>query len=518
MNRRTRQCIQIRRPRILGLLRELTLSRLLAFLLFAGLVIVLVETCQKKIIVEPFGVPKKLADMGYTPRVVAQHIIDNIHMIHETAKLAMVIEILGAWESSELDVEISTTGLSIKSIASYLRTLLPIERTVITGELLQSSSTGAVSLRVRGNGRRLTENFEQCWDSTSDRNEPMPSLFLDGAAKVMAATDPYILATYYYRVLTRYPRNSRAHDHYKSNVDKLLPIIFETTRLDADTRYRATILQGHLFLDHKDQPEAAIAKYEEAVRLAPHRALAYVNLGVAYANQNGNRKEPRRAIWYLMRAIDIDSDLAAEAYTIWGEILYNQAGSGRFDSTLYEGAIAKHEEAIKLEPNYARAYQGRGLANYMLWRCSKSMADYETAVEIPDYAREYMLERCSKSMADYETAIEIDPDYGRVYFKYGQLLFGMHRYVEAIEQYKKATEIEPYYSKAYKGWTDALVGLYDGKHTDTQLIRERAQGDVAWGNALAKAGDCRGAQERYITAIRLDGRYRQFSCEALICH
>ena len=97
-----------------------TPSRLLLLIIVASLVILLNETLQKTITVEPFEVPKKLADLGYTPRVVAQHIIDNIHSIYETTESRTRLEVLGEWDISNSDFEIPTTGRK-HSVHGYFR-------------------------------------------------------------------------------------------------------------------------------------------------------------------------------------------------------------------------------------------------------------------------------------------------------------------------------------------------------------------------------------------------------------
>ena len=473
-------------------LREVTLSRIVAVLVVSGLVVVVIETFRETVIVEPFAVPQQIAELGYTPRVVAQHFIDNVHAIHKAADLAMGIEIAGTWERSELDLEISTTAVTIKSMAAHLRALLPIERTVISGELVPSASTGAIFLRVRANGRLVMDTFEKCAYSSASGSEEVSRFFVDGAAKVLAATDPYTLATYYYHVLSQYPYRSRAHDHYRANLDRLMALIFEGRSVDTDTKYRSTVLRGNLLLKHKRQLEEAISTYDEAVQMAPHRALAYLNRAVAYKKQ----KDTRRATWNVMKALERDSDFGAAAYTIWGEIVYNEAGrASQFDASSYIRAIEMYGEAIERDPGYARAYLGRGLAYYQLYK-----------VLDDGYG--------DKAAADYQQAIENDPDYGEACAAFGELLRSQERYQEAIEQYKRAIELMPYHPWAYEKWSEAL-GKLAGEHDAEARLRERAQGEVARGNALAKAGDCSGAKERYRDAMKLDGKYRHFDCEAL---
>ena len=56
----------------------------------------------------------------------------------------------------------------------------------------------------------------------------------------------------------------------------------------------------------------------------------------------------------------------------------------------YKRAIASYDKAIKLDPNYANAYNNRGLAYYHEKDYKKAMADFNKAIELnPDFARAY---------------------------------------------------------------------------------------------------------------------------------
>ena len=53
-------------------------------------------------------------------------------------------------------------------------------------------------------------------------------------------------------------------------------------------------------------------------------------------------------------------------------------------------AIADYDRAIELKPDYAEAYNNRGIANRILECHSEAIADYNRAIELkPDFAEAY---------------------------------------------------------------------------------------------------------------------------------
>ena len=70
-------------------------------------------------------------------------------------------------------------------------------------------------------------------------------------------------------------------------------------------------------------------------------------------------------------------------------VLYNR-GNARNDQRQFELAVADYSRAIKLKPDYAKAYYNRGNAHIDLRRYALAIADYTRTIRYqPDHAEAY---------------------------------------------------------------------------------------------------------------------------------
>src|SRR5258708_10945607 len=87
------------------------------------------------------------------------------------------------------------------------------------------------------------------------------------------------------------------------------------------------------------------------------------------------------------------------------------------DLKRYEEALAACEQAIRLDPNFAKAYNGKGAA-------------------LND------LKRYEEALAAYEQAIRLDPNFAFAYENKGDVLRDLKRYKEAEQAFEKARQLE----------------------------------------------------------------------------
>ena len=183
----------------------------------------------------------------------------------------------------------------------------------------------------------------------------------------------------------------------------------------------------------------------------------------ALSSQQKGAKEEAIEKWHNVAKLakDVDANQAARA---WSSI-----GFLRQEDDLV-AAISAYDEAIKLNPKYALAYNNRGNAKAKLEQRESALADYDEAIRLkPDYAAAYYnrgvekaaQESFKSAIADYTVAIELKPKLAEAYTNRGIVRAQLRQYEEAIADYTAAIRLKPNDAEAYfgRGTARAALGL-----------------------------------------------------------
>lgn len=118
---------------------------------------------------------------------------------------------------------------------------------------------------------------------------------------------------------------------------------------------------------------AALAAFNEAIRLNPRSAAAFMNR----ANVKDDMGDPQGAIEDYNQAIKLDDT----SHTI-----YFNRGLTYSRIQKYPEAIADFNKSLALEPTFAPAYRGRGFCKYLSAKSKQmrleGMADVRKAIEL----------------------------------------------------------------------------------------------------------------------------------------
>ena len=197
---------------------------------------------------------------------------------------------------------------------------------------------------------------------------------------------------------------------------------------------------------------------------------------------------------------------------------YNNRGAAKGSLGQYNTSIADCNQALRLKPDLAEAYNNRGIAKADLGQHSAAITDFDKAIQLkPDYANAYLGRGSAKSnlgqyfvaVTDFDKAIRLKPDFAQAYYNRGTAKLYLRRYSAAIENFDKTIHLTPNFTEAYinRGSTKTLLGQYEGAILDfdkaIQLKPDFANGYSGRGAARYALGRVWEAKSDFQTALRL---------------
>jgi tetratricopeptide (TPR) repeat protein len=211
-----------------------------------------------------------------------------------------------------------------------------------------------------------------------------------------------------------------------------------------------------LRLSAKSGVDVGVTPPPEKVVTAP-KADDFFIQGVDKQNKGDNQG----AIIAYNEAIRLNPNLA-EAYNNRG-IVRNELGDK-------PGAIDDYNLALKFNPNLAKAYYNRGNVRNELGDKQGAIDDYTLAIKFnPNYAKAYYnrgivrkeLGDKQGAIDDYTLAIKFNPNLAEPYYNRGNVHYELGDKQGAIDDYNQAIKIDPNYADAYYNRGNARSALGD---------------------------------------------------------
>jgi len=187
--------------------------------------------------------------------------------------------------------------------------------------------------------------------------------------------------------------------------------------------------------------------------------------------------------------------------------VYYDRGLALLNKNRLAPAIEDFDEAIRLNPNFAEAFDGRGDAYRLGSDPNHAIADYDKAIELkPDYAdafkgRGMVLADTSQyfyAIQDYDQAIKLnpkdaydraialDPNYGDAFNNRGIASLNLGRLDAALADFNNALRIDPKKASALFGRGVAKGRLGDTAGGDADIAAAKAlSADVTEGMEAA---------------------------------
>ena len=133
-------------------------------------------------------------------------------------------------------------------------------------------------------------------------------------------------------------------------------------------------------------------------------------------------------------------------------------GNAKYSLKEYEEATKDYNRAIEFNPQYAKAYNNRGIAKSALKKYEEAIKDYDESIELnPQSYKAYnnrgaaksLLQKHEEAIKDYSKAIELNSQSAETYNNRGAAKSALEEYEEAIKDYDKTIELYPQSDKAY---------------------------------------------------------------------
>ena len=124
----------------------------------------------------------------------------------------------------------------------------------------------------------------------------------------------------------------------------------------------------------------------------------------------------------------------------------------------FEQAVIEYREALKLDPQFAEAYNGLGVAYFNQDDEEAAIESFRKALQLSpnlihariNLAMAYFEQgQIDEAIRENERALVINPDIAEVHFNLALGYQGRHEFARAIEEYQKALRINPHLAQAY---------------------------------------------------------------------
>jgi tetratricopeptide (TPR) repeat protein len=166
-----------------------------------------------------------------------------------------------------------------------------------------------------------------------------------------------------------------------------------------------------------------------------------------------------------------------------------QRGWEHLDRKEYDAAITDFDEAIRLNPNFATAYNNRGFAYARKGNLEQALTDYNEAIRLdPNQANFYSNRGDAyrakgedrQAIADYDAALKLNPSLDVVLHNRGSARLAVGQYDQAAADFSEAIRLAPNDARAHyqRGVAHRALKAYDRSAADYAEALRLAPEDV----------------------------------------
>lgn len=160
---------------------------------------------------------------------------------------------------------------------------------------------------------------------------------------------------------------------------------------------------------------------------------------------------------------------------------YNNRGLTYYHLNRFAEAVSDFDKAIAINPAFAQAYNNRGIVRYAQGQPATAISDYTTAIQFnPNFAYALnnrgnayaMTGQYQNALNDLQTAVSLAKNDAEIHNNLGSVYFSTKRYNDAVAEYTRAIQLNPNYSEAY--YNRGAAYYAQGKYVDALPDAKRA--------------------------------------------
>lgn len=414
----------------------------LAVLILLG-IIAIIEWHKNEIFVEPFDVPEELVKKGYTGKVIAQQVVDKMHLINSYIDNQSIVP-TGLEVNNKPDFQIPNTTISIYSLIQYFKRHIGKEQKCVQGSVIINENKTLTIIVQYGNKRIYFENKLNL--------DLIDIITLEIIEELLININLTIFILYRSFIKKEITKSSDIIDF-----DKIISILRDAISKNLVNKSDAYWLWG-IFLTRQGKNIEAIEQYNKAIKLNPHSTKSYINSGKTYLDL----QEYEKSLECYRKALHIESNPQILC------IIYYNLGVLYGTLTEYDTARGYYIKAIEINPNDASIYNSLGLTYKNLKQYNSAIQQYNNAILLdPNHSYTYnSLGKWYTDNKDYLIAVEnfnkaikINPQQAAFHLNLGNVYFLMKQYMATISCYKKAIELDSSNKILKNGIIDNLVKL-----------------------------------------------------------
>jgi predicted O-linked N-acetylglucosamine transferase (SPINDLY family)/ADP-heptose:LPS heptosyltransferase len=263
--------------------------------------------------------------------------------------------------------------------------------------------------------------------------------------------------------------------------NRLTSPLFDTTLFTRDmeaiyqamfARYQADLAPEHIRTVGRVSDSASL-------QTKPNKGIISTLINRFSRVGNAHPTSPRQNVETIEQVDDAPVGQVSDSVTRQTDVdeLINQ-GNNQEDQGLLQDALTSYEQAISINPNYARAYSNRGNVLQTLKRFSEALQSYDQALAIrPDYAEAFYnkgntlqtINRLEDAIANYQQCLTIKANFAPALIALGAALQSLKRFDEALSNYSQALAITPEHEFLFGDWLYTKINLCDWSDFDNNL-------------------------------------------------